>query len=76
MIDGMLANASTPAVNGPILAVVAPHAGYQYSGPVAAFTYAALKGHKYSRVVVIAPSHFEGFDFMVTPTRLRSAQSP
>jgi hypothetical protein len=63
MIDGMLANASTPAVNGPILAVVAPHAGYQYSGPVAAFTYAALKGHKYSRVVVIAPSHFEGFDF-------------
>ena len=63
MMDGMLANASTPAIDGPILAVVAPHAGYQYSGPVAAFTYAALKGHKYSRVVVIAPSHFEGFDF-------------
>jgi len=65
MIDGMLAMPQPPQSNGPILAVVAPHAGYQYSGPVAAFTYAALKGHKYSRVVVIAPSHFEGFDFHV-----------
>jgi AmmeMemoRadiSam system protein B len=31
---------------------------------VAAWTYAALKGHKYSRVVVvIAPSHYVAFDF-------------
>jgi MEMO1 family protein len=59
----MLAKASTAPITEPILAVVSPHAGYQYSGPVAAYTYAALKGHKYSRVVVIAPSHFESFDF-------------
>jgi AmmeMemoRadiSam system protein B/AmmeMemoRadiSam system protein A len=63
MIDDMLAHASPPAINGPILAVVAPHAGYQFSGPVAAYTYAALKGRKFSRVVVIAPSHYEAFDF-------------
>jgi hypothetical protein len=65
MIDDMLAHAalSQPPIGDPILAVVAPHAGYQYSGPVAAYTYAALKGRKFSRVVVIAPSHFEGFDF-------------
>ena len=63
MIDDMLAHASPPPVDGPILAAVAPHAGYPYSGPVAAFTYAALKGHKYSRIVVIAPSHYVGFDF-------------
>ena len=56
-------NASPPPVDGPILAAVAPHAGYPYSGPVAAWTYAALKGHKYSRVVVIAPSHYVSFDF-------------
>ena len=30
---------------------------------MAAYTYAALKGHKYSRVVVIAPSHYVSFDF-------------
>jgi hypothetical protein len=63
MIDDMLAHAAPPAIAGPIVAVVAPHAGYQFSGPVAAYTYALLKGHKFSRVVVIAPSHFEAFDF-------------
>ncbi len=63
MIDDMLAHASPPPINDPIIAVVAPHAGYQYSGPVAAYTYAALKGRKFSRVVVIAPSHYEAFDF-------------
>ena len=63
MIEDMLAHASPPPITDPILAVVAPHAGYQYSGPVAAYTYAALKGRKFSRVVVIAPSHYEAFDF-------------
>jgi AmmeMemoRadiSam system protein B/AmmeMemoRadiSam system protein A len=63
MIDDMLAHASPPPIDGQILAVVAPHAGYQFSGPVAAYTYAALKGRKFSRVVVIAPSHYEPFDF-------------
>ena len=62
-IDEMLARATPPPIIAPILAVVAPHAGYQYSGPVAAYTYAALKGRKFSRVVVIAPSHYEAFDF-------------
>jgi len=63
MIDDMLAHASPPPINDPILAVVAPHAGYQFSGPVAAYTYAALNGRKFSRVVVIAPSHYEAFHF-------------
>jgi len=63
MIDDMLAKATPPPVDGEILAAVAPHAGYPYSGPVAAWTYAELKGHKYSRVVVIAPSHYVAFDF-------------
>jgi hypothetical protein len=49
--------------NVPIIAAVAPHAGYQYSGPVAAYTYAALKGRKYSRVVIIAPTHYVSFDY-------------
>ena len=63
MMDEMLAKAAQAQIKDPILAVVAPHAGYQYSGPVAAYTYAELKGRKFSRVVVIAPSHFESFDF-------------
>jgi hypothetical protein len=63
MIDAMLAQVSLPTIKDPILAVVAPHAGYQYSGPVAAYPYASLKGRKFARVVVIAPSHYASFDF-------------
>jgi len=63
MIDGMLAQVSGPPVTDPIIAVVAPHAGYQYSGPVAAYTYAALKGRKYARVVIIGPTHHVAFSY-------------
>ncbi len=63
MVDGFLAQAKPPAVADPV-AIIAPHAGYPYSGPVAAWSYALLKGHKYDRVVVIAPSHIEGFEFV------------
>jgi MEMO1 family protein len=63
MIDQFLAEATPPQLTGSIVAVVAPHAGYIYSGKVAAHSYALLKGRKYDRVVVIAPSHFEAFPF-------------
>ncbi|MBI5473128.1 MAG: AmmeMemoRadiSam system protein B [Ignavibacteriae bacterium] len=41
--------------------IIAPHAGYAYSGQTAAHAYAALRGRSYSTVVVIAPSHREFF---------------
>ncbi|MFC1517242.1 AmmeMemoRadiSam system protein B [Candidatus Margulisiibacteriota bacterium] len=43
-------------------ALIAPHAGYMYSGQTAAYAYKALEGHKYDTVVVIAPAHFAMFD--------------
>jgi len=63
MMKQMLAAAHPVPVEGSILAAVAPHAGYIYSGPVAASTYGALQGRTYKRVVVIAPSHFVSFGF-------------
>jgi MEMO1 family protein len=63
MLDEFLAKAEVPAISGRIVAVIAPHAGYIYSGGVAAHSYAVLKGQKFERVVVIAPSHFESFPF-------------
>jgi hypothetical protein len=62
MVDGFLAKA-TPAPLTDVVAVVAPHAGYEYAGQVAAYSYALLKGRKFDRVVVIAPSHYESFGF-------------
>ncbi|MGA2329552.1 MAG: AmmeMemoRadiSam system protein B [Bryobacteraceae bacterium] len=63
MVDGFLAQAAPPAVAGPVVALISPHAGYQFSGAVAAYSYALLKGRKPERVVVIAPSHIEAFGF-------------
>lgn len=62
MLDGFLSKAAPPPLEN-IVALVAPHAGYPYSGPVAAYSYALLKGRKFDRVVVIAPSHYEAFGF-------------
>ena len=62
MVDGFLAKATPPALTG-VVALVAPHAGYEYAGQVAAYSYALLKGRKFDRVVVIAPSHYESFGF-------------
>ncbi len=44
-----------------IFGIVAPHAGYVYSGKTAAHVYNLLRGKKYKRVVVISPSHSEYF---------------
>jgi len=64
MVDQFLAEAAVPTLPGELVALVAPHAGYIYSGKVAAHSYALLKGRKFERVVVIAPSHFEAFPFV------------
>ena len=44
-------------------ALIAPHAGYVYSGPIAASAYGALDdaAHGIERVVLIGPSHFVRF---------------
>ena len=45
----------------PPLALVAPHAGLMYSGPVAAFAYKAVRSMPYRAVVLVGPSHFVPF---------------
>ncbi len=62
-VDGLLARPGASAVREPVIALIAPHAGYPYSGAIAARAYALLKGRKPDRVVVIAPSHVEAFPF-------------
>lgn len=48
---------------GKLFALIVPHAGYVYSGPVAAYSYKLLEKRKFDTVIIIAPSHrvrFEG----------------
>jgi len=44
-----------------IFAIVAPHAGYVYSGKIAARAYKELKDKEFDVAVIIAPSHHEAF---------------
>ncbi len=45
-----------------LVALIAPHAGLMYSGPVAAHAYQCLKDHPVELVVLVGPSHFVAFD--------------
>ena len=49
-------------------ALIVPHAGYQYSGPIAASAYAVLRpwADEIRRVVVLAPSHRVAFSGIAT----------
>lgn len=52
---------ATRDVTGDLVALIAPHAGLLYSGPVAAHAYAQLRGRRFDVAVIIGPSHFVGF---------------
>ncbi|OFV79461.1 MAG: hypothetical protein A2Y78_04925 [Acidobacteria bacterium RBG_13_68_16] len=45
----------------PPAAVIAPHAGYVFSGATAGKTFAGLAGGTYTRVILLGPSHYESF---------------
>ena len=56
-------SAAGPAPPGDVTAVIAPHAGMMFSGPVAASAYkAAAAAGAYDAAVLVGPSHFVGFD--------------
>jgi len=61
-IEIYLNDAKPEAVSGDIIALISPHAGYTYSGPVAAYGYKAISGRKYDTVVIIGISHHVLFD--------------
>lgn len=60
-VDAHVAKARS-SVNGDLVALVAPHAGLMYSGPVAAHAYRLLAGREFDVAILVGPSHFVGFD--------------
>lgn len=61
-IDGFLKESSQPALEAGVLGLIVPHAGYTYSGRIAACAYAAAAGSSYDTVVIIGPAHRVGFE--------------
>ncbi len=45
-----------------VIGVVAPHAGYPYSGKSAAYAYNVLKDLEFNKAIIISPSHREYFE--------------
>ena len=43
---------------GQTVAIISPHAGYIYSGQVAAHSFKAVQGQKFDSIIVIGPSHY------------------
>ncbi|MEJ5225511.1 MAG: AmmeMemoRadiSam system protein B [Anaerolineales bacterium] len=56
-VDGYLNRAELPALPGDVVALIAPHAGHRYSGAVAGYAFAAVRGRAYDVVAVISPFH-------------------
>ena len=57
-IDGfLLGAASEEQLEGEPVAVIAPHAGYRYSGRTAGYAFHSVMGHCYDLVVVVSPMH-------------------
>ena len=56
-VDSYLDQAQLPELHRDVIGVVAPHAGHRYSGPVAGYAFAALRGRTPDLVAVLSPFH-------------------
>jgi len=60
-VDNLLAHAEYRAGNGRLIALISPHAGYVYSGQIAAHTYRHLKERDIDTVILIGASHHKAY---------------
>lgn len=60
-VDAHLALAGSAPLGG-VRALIAPHAGLMFSGPVGAHAYMAASGGEYDVAVLVGPSHFVAFE--------------
>jgi MEMO1 family protein len=61
-IDRYLAGVAGETPSGSLRAIVAPHAGLIYSGPVAAYAYHLARRTRCTALVLVGPSHFLPFE--------------
>lgn len=56
-VDRYICEASLPEIDGEVVALIAPHAGYLYSGAVAGHAFATVRGLDFDLVAVLSPMH-------------------
>jgi AmmeMemoRadiSam system protein B len=62
MIDEFLKKVKVPEIKGEIFGILVPHAGYLFSGLIAAHCYKAIERKNFETVILIGDSHYEYFD--------------
>ncbi|HVN67822.1 MAG TPA: AmmeMemoRadiSam system protein B, partial [Candidatus Sulfotelmatobacter sp.] len=72
-VANFLSNVPAKEIKGEIIALIVPHAGYPFSGQVAAYAYKELAGRAFDRVVLIGASHRLSFDHLAVPSYGRFA---
>jgi AmmeMemoRadiSam system protein B/AmmeMemoRadiSam system protein A len=60
-VEKFLSAVEKPQRNGRLIALVAPHAGYRFSGQVAAYGYKEIQDSAIQKVILIGASHHVGF---------------
>lgn len=63
-VDDFLANVKKSDIKGRVFAIIVPHAGYEYSGQIAAYSFKQLEGTDFKKIIIISPSHYVSFDGM------------
>jgi AmmeMemoRadiSam system protein B len=57
-IDAYIAQAAVSPIDGRLIGLLVPHAGHQYSGPVAGHAYKLVQGLPVDVVALVGPSHY------------------
>lgn len=65
-IDQYMNAADLPMIDGEVIGVMTPHAGHRYSGPVAGYAFAAIRGLEPDLAVVVSPMHHYANDPLLT----------
>ena len=66
-VDRFLEVAPASPPPGRVVGLIAPHAGYDWSGATAGKAYAVVRGARYERAIVLAPSHRVPFQGVSIP---------
>ncbi|HWQ84617.1 MAG TPA: AmmeMemoRadiSam system protein B, partial [Anaerolineales bacterium] len=65
-VDFYINQARLPQIHGEVIAIIAPHAGHRYSGPVAGYAFAAVRSLKPEVVAVVSPMHYPYAEAVLT----------
>jgi len=62
MVDDFIDKPQPKSIEGDVVAIIVPHAGYRYSGWVAGYAFKAIKDRPFNTAIIVAPSHHYSFN--------------